>query len=139
MGDTFRDIKARARGTVHSTMQVAALYLVENPDYVSPTETPDEDQYDETPVNVRVHSGEIALGDMKGTNFHFSQREEENPSIIFLYSEMPSPERNAIVSVADGEAYRVDHVKPRDNLTVTAECLRLSASEATGLPLPEAG
>ncbi len=135
----WRDIKAAARATVHSTMQVSALYLVENPAYVTPVVDPDIPQYIETPVNVRVHSGEIALGDMKGTNFHFAQREEDNPSIIFLYSEMPAPERNALVSVADGEAYRIDHTKPRDNLTITASCLRLSASESAGLPLPATG
>jgi len=132
----WRDIKAAARATVHSTMQVPALYLVENPAYVTPVIDPDIPQYIETLVNVRVHSGEIALGDMKGTNFHFAQREEDNPSIIFLYSEIPAPERNALVSVADGEAYRIDHTKPRDNLTITASCLRLSASESAGLPLP---
>lgn len=137
MGGTFREIKAAARATVHSTMQVAALYLIENPAYVSPLDTPDEDQYFETPVNVRVHSGKIALGDMKGTNFHFAERTEDNPSIIFLYSEMPEPERNAIVSVVAGEAYRLDHVEPRDNLTITAAALRMSVSETAGLPVPE--
>lgn len=133
----WRDIKAAARATVHSTMQVPALYLVENPAYVTPVVDPDIPQYLETPVNVRVHSGKIALGDMKGTNFHFAERTEDNPSIIFLYSEMPEPERNAIVSVAEGEAYRIDHVEPRDNLTLTAAALRLSVTDATGLPVPE--
>lgn len=137
MGGTFRDIKATARAKVHSTMQVEALYLVANPDYVSPGDTPTEDPYIETPVNVRVHSGKIALGDMKGTNFHFAERTEENPSIIFLVSEIAAPERNAIVSVVAGEAYRIDYVEPTDNLTVTAKCLRLNASEAADLPVPE--
>lgn len=123
---------------LHQAMQVAALYLVENPLYVTPVVDPDIPRYLQTPVDVRVHYDFGALGDMKGTNFHFADREEIKPQLFFLFSEMPTPQRNAIVSVSADEAWRIDHVSPRDGLTIKVEALRLSAAQIAGgvYPVP---
>jgi hypothetical protein len=111
-----------------------------NPDYVLPVVDPDIPRYLETPVNVRVHYTFKALGDMQGTNFHFAQREETMPRIVFLRSEIAAPARSAVVSISSDEAYRVDNTLPPDGLTVTAEALRLSASQITAgeYAVPEA-
>lgn len=57
--------------------------------------------------------------------------------IRFLLSELAAPLRaKAIVSVAAGEAYRIDHLYPVDDEFQTARVVRLTAAEAAGLPVP---
>lgn len=126
----FRDIKRQARQIVHENLNVDALYLVPAPeDAEGPYETP-------IPITVRVHSKHTALGDQLGTNFSYAEREEQIPKIIFLVSEVASPIRGAVVSVAAGEAYLVDTTEPTDDLSITARVTRLSAAKAAGLPVP---
>lgn len=127
--ESLRELKTRARADLHEAMQVAALYLVENPLYVTPVVDPDIPRYIETPVNVRVHYDFGALGDMKGTNFHYAEREEIKPQLVFLRAEMPTPQRNAVISVSVDEAWRVDHVDPPDGITVKTQALRLSEAQ----------
>jgi len=45
--------------------------------------------------------------------------------------------RNAIVSVAAGEAYRIDHVYPADDEFQSARVIPLTATEADGLPVAD--
>lgn len=122
--ESLRDIKARSRRDLHQAMRVPALYF----------EFPGSPGVE---VNVRVHSDFQALGDMKGTNFHYAERKEFLPRIIFDATEVPKPTRGAIVSMGGGEAYRVDHAMPPDGGFITAECAVLSRSEAERLPGPE--
>jgi hypothetical protein len=136
MGETFEQLKQRSRANLHSVIGRAALYLIDNPDYVSPTDTPTEPAYLITPCTVRLHTSFNAIGDAKGTNFHYAERAEIDPTMIFLVAEIAAPQRNAIVSFVTGEAYRVDHVEPRDGITIKCAALRLSAAEAAGLPTP---
>lgn len=136
MGETFEQLKQRSRANLHSVIGRPALYLIENPSYVSPTDTPDEDPYIETPCTVRLHTSFNAVGDAKGTNFHYAERAEIEPALIFLIAEISAPQRNAIVSFITGEAYRVDHAEPRDGITIRCPAFRLSAEEAAGLPVP---
>lgn len=122
----IRDIKRKARTKLHRAMQVAGLYLF--------------DDDDPKPVSVRVHYDFRALGDLAGTSYNFADRQETMPKIVFLAAEV-APVRGAIVSVEAGEAYRVDNVLPKDDLTITAEVLRMTASEIakefpTGQPVP---
>lgn len=137
--ETLREIKARARADLHEAMQVAALYLVENPAYVTPVIDPDIPRYLETEVSVRVHYDFGALGDMKGTNFHYAEREEIKPQVFFLFAEMPNPQRNAIVSVSADEAWRIDHVLPRDGITVKTEATRATAAQMIAGDFPYPG
>ena len=87
-------------------------------------------------ITVRVHEFWKALGDLKGTNFNYAEVEDITPRIVFLLSEV-GPKRGAIVSVAPGEAYRVDLVLPVNGITVTAKVVKFSAEEAQGFPVPE--
>lgn len=139
MGETFEQLKQRSRANLHGVIGRPALYLIDNPSYVSPDDTPDEEPYIETPCTVRLHTSMNAIGDAKGTNFHYAERAEIDPSLIFLIAEISAPQRNAIVSFVTGEAYRVDHVEPRDGITIKCAALRLPATEAAGLPVPTVG
>lgn len=127
----LRDLKRQARKDLHQHMQIPALYLVPAPaGSSSPYEAP-------LFVTVRLHLKFDAIGDMKGTNFHYAERHEPTPKIIFMRSEVNKPVRNAVIVIEAGEAYRVDNVLPPDDITVAAEVLRLSAAEASGLPVPD--
>lgn len=140
MVESLRQLKERARLDLHQAMQVAALYLVENPNYVVPVVDPDIPRYLETPVNVRVHYEFGALGDLIGTNIHFAERQEIKPELIFLRSEIDDPQRHAVVSVSPDEAWRIDNVEPPDTITVKCQALRLSAAQIAmgGYPYPPA-
>lgn len=106
-------------------MSVPALYLVGDSEPVL--------------VHVRLHTKFAALGDMKGTNFNFAERQDVLPRILFMLDEVPAPARGAIVSVEAGEAYYVDHTDPLDNISVTAYVTPLLRDDdrLASLPVPE--
>lgn len=122
---SFRDIKRKARRELHERLQVSALYIVGDDDPV--------------PVNVRVHTKFDALGDMKGTNFHFAEREEPLPRILFMRDEISRPMKNAIISISATEAYYVDHSDPPDDISVTSYVVVIRPDELIpmNLPVPE--
>ena len=123
MGD-YRARMRQGRAQLHERMSVPALYL------------PIAGSRSQTLINVRVHEFWKALGDLKGTNFNYAEVEDIAPRLVFLLSEI-QPKRNAIVSVAPGEAYRVDLVLPPDDITVIAKVIKFSAEEAKSFPVPE--
>lgn len=121
---TIRDIKRRARGSLHSNMSVPALYTAVT---------------GATPVDctVRVWTSFAAIGQPVTGGQEYADRQDVTPKIRFLLAEIPAPRRGAVVSVETGEAYRVDHINAVDDEYVTAEVTRLTAAEAAGLPVPE--
>ncbi len=123
MGDYRAKMRA-GRGKLHERMSTPAIYL------------PAAGSRSQISISVRVHEFWKALGDLKGTNFNYAEVEDISPRIVFLLSEV-SPKRGAIVSVAPGEAYRVDLVLPHDDITVTAKVVKYTAEEAKGFPVPE--
>jgi len=89
-------------------------------------------------VTVRLFiRDEIKAGDMAGTNFHYAEMQERVPRILFMREQVNLPARGAVVSVAPGEAYRIDNTEPADDISVTCECTRMFSQETTGLPVPE--
>lgn len=120
---SWRDIKRDKSRDVHTHMQVPALYI-------EPGQPP-------RCVSVRLHTKYEKLGDMRGTSFSFAEKQEVSPRIIFMCDEVPNPVRNAIVSLAIGEAYRIDNTLKPDGEFVTAEVLRVSDAEAAMLPVPQ--
>lgn len=125
MGD-FRTKIREARRSLHSYMSEAAIAYMPVTAPATPTLIN---------VTVRIHEKFQALGDLKGTSFHYAEVEDNTPRIVFLRSEI-TPQRNMIVSVEAGRAYRVDHVLPPDDITVTAKIVRLRAEDTVGLPVP---
>ncbi len=124
----FRDIKRQARRDLHNALKVAALYFRDDEDG-NLLDTP-------ALVHVRVHTKWEKAGDMAGTNLSYAEVQEINPRVIFLVDEVAAPVRNAIVSIAPGEAYRLDNVLPPDDITVTAEATRMPLGQTVGLPVP---
>lgn len=91
----------------------------------------------ETPLvrYVRLHSKFEALGDVKGTRFHYSERQEVVPELLFILSEL-EPSRMAIVMLGLGEGYRIDNLKPVDFISQTAQVLELPEAEALTFGYP---
>lgn len=124
---TFRDQMDEARAILHEEMSVPAIYFV--PPYDDLTTVV-------KPVTVRIHDKFMALGDLKGTNFNYAELESISPRVIFWREEMPLPERNAIVSVKRGLAYRLDTDMEEDGKTVTVIAVRLDERKTVGFPVP---
>ena len=120
----LREIKAKARSDLHREMRVRALYY--------PT-----GDVSETPLvrYVRQHSKFEALGDVKGTRYHFSERQEVVPEILFMTAEI-EPARLAVVMLGLGEGYRIDNLKPVDFISQTAQVLELPEAEALTFEYP---
>lgn len=134
----WRDIKAKARDTVHQTMKVKCVYM---PTGVPPdSNSGSGDGLHE--LEVRIHEHQVPLGDQAGTSLNSAQRIEPDPRAIFWRSELIAKgitlARNAVLSVADGEAYRLGPVKPHDQETISVPITRIKPSETVGFPLPEA-
>lgn len=120
---SWRDTKRQMRRDLHSVMQIPVLYLV--------------DGEDPLPLTVRLHYTMDQVGDLKGTNFHYAERQNVDPQILFMRDQLDKPARGAVVSFQAGEAYRIDNVEPFDDISVKAAVVRLSSTEAAGLPVPE--
>jgi hypothetical protein len=127
--DGWRDIKRKARSTIHERFEVSAIYIP-TPDLPSPP--------DPFPVTVRLHTKLGEIGKVKGTSFDFPLMHDIVSKIILLKSEVATPKRNDIVSFAVGEAYRIDNVQPPDDITITVEIAPLKPADTAGLPVPEA-
>lgn len=117
----FRQQVRDARRTLHDYMSVPALYFAKN----GPVRE----------ITVRVHDKFMALGDLKGTNFHYAEMEDDSPRLVFMLSEV-EPSRGYYVSVEPGVAYFIDTPRVPDDITQTCRCQRLSDQEAEGLPVP---
>lgn len=123
MATSFRDIKKEARKRLHERLRVSALYIA-----------PDDTI---TPVTVRIHTSTRMYGDLVGAqDVAFAQTPIAVPEILFWLDEGVMPQRGGIVSVEEGEAYRVDYTHPPDDVTIKAQIVRLEAEEAEGLPVP---
>lgn len=116
-------IREKARGDLHRLAQVPALYI-------------ETEGADPLPVGVRVHKSASKIGHMPG--MEGVEMRDLTPRIIFLIRDVPMPRRNAIVSIAAGEAYRVGETLPRENNTdIAASVAPLTAAQAADLPLPD--
>lgn len=118
-----RLIRDRARRDLHAEASVPALYIFAS-------ETP-------IPVTVRVLKKSAMIGDLQ--NGGFAERAEETIRIVFLREELgaTSLQRLGRVSVAAGEAYRIEKTDPVDGITQSVDVVQLSATQAADLPLPE--
>jgi len=113
---SFREVKRRARGQLHTHLAEPALYLA------GATAEP-------VGVTVRLHfsfseSGELLRGG-------FSNRQEVTPRVIFLGAQV-QPAHGGILVTRDLGAWFVDNDLPPDDITVTAEVSRLSSNQVTG-------
>ncbi|MEG3175872.1 hypothetical protein U1872_06490 [Sphingomonas sp. RB3P16] len=122
----LRDIKRRMRGDLHREMSVPALYIP------APNATP-------VPCTVRVwrkrEHEDIAEGHLQGYA-GAAQMVISEDRLRFDLSQGFAPRRLAIVSVAAGEAYRLEFLYPVDLGYQTARVIPLTTDEAVVLPVP---
>jgi hypothetical protein len=124
---SITDIRRRARRDLHNALRVPALFI----DGMS------------TPVlvHVRLHVKEDIFSRWVGrVGVELAGTEEIQPKILFMRDEITDAaleiKRNVVISVYPGEAYRLDRALPFDDITVSWMAVRLTAREATGLPVP---
>lgn len=110
---SFRDVKRKARYHLHQRMAEPALYLA------TPTDDP-------VGVSVRLHLSFAALGELLRGGF--GEREELTPRIIFMGYQL-TPARGGIVVTKDMGAWRLDNTQPPDDISITAEVIRLTSSQ----------
>lgn len=93
------------------------------------------------PITVRVHDNYLRLGDLKGTNFNYAEKEEDVPTLIFMRDELAAQgielKRNMIVSVEPGLGYRISTPKPPNGITISTTASRLDDEDVDGLPVPQ--
>lgn len=119
----FREIKAKARRDLHDKMRVPALYYAAG----SPVGVP---------CSVRVHTKlNKQEGDLAGTNFSYAEQEVHIPAVLFWRSEI-DPNNKGVVMISADEGYRINHVRPPDGLTITAEVVTLSEAERAAFAVP---
>lgn len=134
----FRSLIREAREQLHEYMSVPALYLAQWPVPVIDPDDPDPPAIiAPQEITVRIHDKYLLIGDLKGTNFHYAERYDYAPRVIFMRSEIDRPQKPHIISVAPGIAYRVDAVEPPDDITVAATMIRVSVADTVGMPVPD--
>lgn len=120
----FRDIRDRARRSIHANFEVAAIYI-----------DPEDDS--EIELTIRTHHRTHNSGDVSGYDYGPAERVETVPEIVAL-AEAVNPKRLGVFSLAADEAYRVETVMPVDGITVTTQVVRLRQSDIdeAGYPVP---
>lgn len=119
---TFRDIKRKARLTLHERLAEPAIYVT----WTDPNQT----SFVMTGVLVRLHLNFSELGELLRGGF--ADRQELSPKIVFVESQM-KPTRNGIIITRDLGAWRVDNTLPPNDITVSAEVLKMTDSEVEKL------
>ena len=119
----WRDLRQRARRTLHEVFKVPALYY--GPAAVTPTGH-----------FVRVHEKFDAVGDLAGTNMSYAEGMESMPRVLFL-DEAFKPARGAVVVISATEGYRLEYSDPKDDISFTAPAVRLTAEELTEFETPD--
>lgn len=113
---SFREMKRHARRQLHEHMSEQVLYLLDS-------------KSDPVSCTVRLHLKFDELGELLRGGF--AERQEITPRIVFM-AEQVRPVRGGIVVTQDMGAWRVDNDLPPDDITITAEVIRLTKSQITG-------
>ncbi len=111
----FREMKRQARRQLHEHMSEPALYLADT-------------SAEPVGCTVRLHLKFDEIGELLRGGF--ADRQELTPRILFL-GEQVQPVRNSIVITQDMGAWRIDNDLPPDDITITAEVVRLTKSQIT--------
>ena len=120
---SWREIRREARRDLHAEMHVPANY------YPAGSNTPAK------VVGIRIHENFRYVADMKGTSYEYAEWSEESPQIVVLKDEVV-PDRGDVFCPEAGEAYRVDHIDPADDITIIAHIIKLPESEAAAYQPP---
>lgn len=110
---TFRDIKRKARQRLHSRLSEPVVYVR---DAGKPSEV-------KVSLKVRLHLNFVQVGELLRGGY--ADMEELNPTVVFM-SGGAAPVEKAIVVTRDFGAWRIVLVKPPNDITVSAEVVRLT-------------
>lgn len=133
MANAYRDMKRRARTQLHERMSEPVWFF-------------EDEQATPVRVTVRLHFTFDQLGELLRGGF--AERTQIVPKIIFLNP--PPIKRHSLVVTEDMGIFDVDYIFPPDDITVTAEVVKLAATQVAqlaveldpslpwgGLPAPE--
>lgn len=122
MTTRLQQTRLDARRSLHQEMSVPALLIIGSDDPVD--------------VTVRIHDKSAFTGEIPGLDT--ARFNDIEIHLRFWRDELDGePTRGAIVSVAEGEAYRVGDVLEPHGDTIDATVTRLTDAEADGLAVPE--
>lgn len=120
----LREIKARARRSLHKAMGVPAVY------YETTATAP-------RLVTVRLHSKYTQQGDLKGTNLSYAEKEEVAPKLLFMVDEVAMPKRGGKVIISSTEGYTLGQTEPVDFISIKVDVIPLKKEEIALLKTPE--
>lgn len=109
----WREQKHVARKIVHETMGIDGRYFSDRGAAW-------------TPVLVRLQTKWGLIGDPHGQGW--AEQQAVKPRLVFMRADQ-EPQNGAVIWLAEGEAYRVDNVLPPDDITRTAEVVRLTVRQ----------
>lgn len=110
---SIREVKRTARRQLHERLGEPVWYLSAPGD-------------DPVAATARLHLNFNQLGELLRGGF--GERMELTPRIIFLRDNV-RPVRDAIVVTRDMGAYFIDHDHPPDDITITAEVVKMTDSQ----------
>ena len=131
MPPAWTQLKRQMRRVVHQSMGRPAYLLARVGTSI----------YTEISVRGPHTKGEIkTVG--QGAGEGWSEREDTQPRLIFDRIELQTKNlklipNQTIISLEEGEAYRIGPSRPRDDQWLVVEVVPLTALEAAGLPVPE--
>lgn len=114
---SFRAIKRKARRQLHERLADQVLYV--------PTLSGEP-----RPATARLHLSFDALGELRRAGF--AEQQEYDPEIVFMADEV-TPRRDGCVITEDMGVWKISNVLPPDDITITAEVVRLSDSQVRSL------
>ena len=123
----FRDEMRKGRAVLHQTMGDGAIV------FAMPLEMDGEGNPVVTRIKVRVHEKFLQTGDLRGTNFHYAEVEDESPIAVFWLDEI-KPFRGMLFLTEYGRGYRVDTTLPTDDQTQNAKVIELLPRDMIGWP-----
>jgi hypothetical protein len=112
---SWRDQKSAARQAVHSTFTVPVRCRLRDLSVVA--------------ANVRIHTKATQTGNLESEGY--AERHEIDPRLVFLVADFEAIDdcKKLVVVTEDNEAYVIDTVLPKDGLTITCMCTRISDNQ----------
>ena len=80
-------------------------------------------------VSLRVHNRITSVGSLTGSGYTYSEQFQDTPRLVFLIDRHEPAEKD-VYYVGTDEAYRVEALDPRDGVSITARCSRLTRTKA---------
>lgn len=126
----FRNAMREARAVLHAEMGDGAIVF-------NAAEYAADPNSEIVAIKVRVHEKFLAEGDLAGTNYHYSEVEDNAPVAVFWLNSPAgfAPVRGMSFLTEYGRGYRIDSVFPPDDQTQNAKVIELLPADMIGWPI----